>query len=392
MSEKEKQLKNSFWYLIPVLVSNVLPIITIPIFTRILTVEDYGVYALAMVYAAFVNGLSNFGLTTGFERNFFENSDIMKRTSLLFTTLLFVLGTFLTSVFFTFIFKANLSGWVIGSSKYEYILFWALCAKGMLSLKTYYLTFFKNMENAKDFVEFTVIESLLYLLLSLFMVVHLRIGIIGLIWSQLLASTIVFLALSVKFLNSYQFGLDIHAFKISLRLSMPLTPRIFFGVIGKEFDKYMIGLLTTIGGVGVYDLGQRISNITFTFMTAIQNVFGPRVYKLLFYKGDEAKKSIGTYLTPFLYVSILIGLFISLFSEELIIVFTPKPYHGAIDIVSILCLLYGTYFFGKQPQLVYAKKTGLISVITLVGIFLNIGLNMPFIYKWGAIGAAWATL
>jgi O-antigen/teichoic acid export membrane protein len=31
-------------------------------------------------------------------------------------------------------------------------------------------------------------------------------------------------------------------------------------------------------------------------------------------------------------------------------------------------------------------------VLTLVSIGLNIGINIPFILKWGAIGAAWGTL
>ena len=48
-------------------------------------------------------------------------------------------------------------------------------------------------------------------------------------------------------------------------------------------------------------------------------------------------------------------------------------------------------FFGKQPQLIFKKKTGLLSIMGFFNIGLNIGLNIPFIMKWGAFGAAWAT-
>jgi len=68
MTSKERQIKNSFIYLLPVIVGNLIPILTLPIFTRILTKEDYGVYALSQVYAIFVNGVANFGLTIGYER------------------------------------------------------------------------------------------------------------------------------------------------------------------------------------------------------------------------------------------------------------------------------------------------------------------------------------
>lgn len=175
-------------------------------------------------------------------------------------------------------------------------------------------------------------------------------------------------------------------------MSLPLTPRIFFGVIGSQFDKYMIGLLNTVGGVGVYSIGQRVANIAFTYMTAIQNVFAPQVYKRMFKMGEEGGESVGRYLTPFLYISISLGLLIALFSEEVISILTPKSYHGAIDIVIVLSMLYGSYFFGKQPQLIFARKTHITSILTIVGIALNIGINIPFIMKWGAIGAAWGTL
>jgi len=216
-------------------------------------------------------------------------------------------------------------------------------------------------------------------------------GIIGLVWGQLLASLIIFTILSIKFARSLPVSFDGKALKESLKLSLPLTPRIFFGIIGSQFDKYMIGLLNTVGGVGIYNIGQKISNIIFTIMTAIQNVFGPQVYMRMFEQGEEGKKSIGRYLTPFLYCSISIGLLISLFSEEIITVLTPKSYHGAIDVVIILSMLYGTYFFGKQPQLIYAKKTIITSTLTLVSIGLNILINIPFITKWGVLGAAWGT-
>ena len=377
--------------MVPVIVSNVLPIMTIPIFTRILTVEDYGVFALVMVYATFVSGISNFGLQTGFERNFFEDNSLRKKVDLLFSTLLFVLFILLIFLVLTFIFKRPLSNWIVGCLKYGNILFLALCARGIISIKSYYLIFFKNVENARAFVLYTVIESLLATFLSLFMVAYLRIGVIGLIWAQLIAGALIFLTLSTKFIYSYPFNIDASALKSSLRLSLPLTPRIFLGIISKEFDKYMIGMMSTLGAVGVYGLGQRIANITLTIMTAIQNVYAPQVYKRMFQEGEEAKQSIGTYLTPFFFISILVAFLVALFNEELILILTPEPYHGAIDIISIFCMFYGTIFFAKQPQLVYAKKTGIISILSLVGIILNIALNIPFINRWGSIGAAWAT-
>jgi O-antigen/teichoic acid export membrane protein len=392
VEEKRKQIKNSMLYMAPMAVSSILPLISLPIFTRILTKEDYGVLALAQVYATFVSGLSNFGLIIGYERNFFQYREQNSAAQLLYSTLLFVVTVFLLFTFVTYLFRSNLSKWIIGSSNHGSLLFWAFCSAGVMSLKNYYLTYYKNTENAKAFVWYTIDESVLGIVLSLFLIVYVQVGVIGLVWGQLIASLIILSVLGFNFLKLYPMTFSWEILMDSLRISLPLTPRIFFGVIGTQFDKYMIGLLNTVGGVGIYSIGQKISLAVFNYMTAIQNVYSPQVYKRMFELGEEGGKSIGRYLTPFAYISIALGLMISLFSEEIIFVLTPKSYHGAADIIIILSMLYCSYFFGKQPQLIFAKKTYVTSLLTLVGIVLNVGINIPFIYKWGVIGAAWGTL
>ena len=96
-----------------------------------------------------------------------------------------------------------------------------------MGLKTYYLTYFKNTENAKAFVWYTIDESVMGVLLSLFMVAYLRIGVIGLIWGQLLASLAIFMILSYRFVKVLPVSFSQDALKDSLKLSLPLTPRIF---------------------------------------------------------------------------------------------------------------------------------------------------------------------
>jgi O-antigen/teichoic acid export membrane protein len=88
-----------------------------------------------------------------------------------------------------------------------------------------------------------------------------------------------------------------------------------------------------------------------------------------------------------------LALVIALFSEEVIAILTPPAYHGAIDIVAILSMYYGILFIGKitGPQLIFAKKTHITSLLTVVSIIVNIGVNIPIIMTWGAVGAAWGT-
>ena len=129
MINKEQQIKNSFIYLLPIITSSVLFFIAIPIFTRILTKEDYGVLALAQVYAIFVNGLANFGMTAAYDRDYFQyRGNRLKTAQLLYSILLFVMFNFLLLAGLTYLFRGALSELIIGSVEHGNILFWAFCA------------------------------------------------------------------------------------------------------------------------------------------------------------------------------------------------------------------------------------------------------------------------
>ena len=392
MTSKEQQIKNSALYLLPVIVGTAIPFLTLSVFTRILTKEDYGALALVQVYGAFITGLANFGLLLIYERNFFEYRALKEAAQLLYTILFFVFTSLSLCLLITYIFKDRLAFLITGSSGNASLLIWATLSTGILSCKTYYITYFKNTENAKSFVWYTIDESVLGAVISLFLVVYLRAGVIGLVWGQMTASLVIIMILGYRFLKILPVSFNLKILGNSLKLAYPLTTSFLFKVIGNQYDKFMISFLGSIGAVGIYSIGQKVSSAVFTFMTAIENVFAPQVYRRMFELGDKAGKSIGSYLTPFLYISIATALLISLFAEEIITLLTPESYHGAIDIVIVSSMLLGSHFFGKTPQLVFVKKTFFASLLTLVRIVLNIAINIPFILKWGAIGAAWGAL
>ena len=394
MANKEQQVKNSFIYLLPLIVSSIFPFIALPIFTRILTKEEYGILALAQIYAIFVSGFANFGMAASYDRNYFKyRNDICKAAELLFSTLSFVMSNFLILAIPTYFFRGEFAKLIIGDFRYGNILFWSYFAQFFSTISYYYYSYFKNTEMAKSFATYTIVGSLSNFAISIFLVAYLRIGVLGIIYAQLSSGIIVFGILSYKFVTRLSFSLNKSILFESLKISYPLTPTIFFGVIGTHFNKYIIGLLASLGGVGIYSIAQKVASLVFIYMTSLQNVFSPQVYKRMFDLNENGGQSAGVYLTPFIYISTALAMMIAIFSEEIIYILTPLSYHGATDIVTILSMYYGFLFFGKitPMQLIYSKKTYLCTVLSMVNIGLNVILNVFFIIKWGVIGAAWGT-
>ena len=395
MTGKEQQIKNSFIFLLPTITSSLFFFISTPIFTRILNKEDYGVLALAQVYAIFLSGLANFGMTAAYERNYFQFRNNPKETArLLYSSLLFVMLNCILFAGITYIFRGSISKMIIGADGYGNLLFWSCCALFLTNISYYYLSYFTNSERAKDVVFYTIGGSIINLSFSLFLVAYLRIGVIGIVFAQFFSGSVIFCVLSYKFIKMLKPSLSKKIFIESLKISYPLTPRVFLSVLDTQFDKYMIARLASIGGAGIYSVGQKIASSIFTYMNSIENVFSPQVYKRMFDLRDKGSDSIGKYLTPFAYISILLALVVAIFSEEIISILTPAPYHGAKDIIAVLAMFYGLMFFGKinSRQLIFMKKTHITSLLTMIRIVINVGLNIIFIKKWGAIGAAWGVL
>lgn len=385
------QIKNLFWYFIPFCFKNLLPLIALPVFTSYISSEEFGLYALAVFYGTFGAGLANLGLSSVFERNFFEKTPI-ERKKLLWNILWFVMLCFSMIGFLTIQFNFSISQFIFQSSVLAKFLFLGLFFQTFKSLNIYFFTYLKNYENAQKFTYLSILESSLSIGIAMGLVVYFSMGLYGFILGQAIGVLITFIITFLFVFFPFKYKFDIQLLKDQLSLSLPLTPRIFFGLINSQFDRYMLGILSSMGGVGLYDIGQKIANTSFSFMTSVQNVFAPQVYKRLFSKDIVVQKSVGAFLTPFFYLCILFCLTLSLFSFEIIYILTPEEFHKAAPIVSILSLLYGFYFFAKQPQLLIAKKTGLISILSFVSIFSNIVLNVFFIKYYGVIGAAFATL
>ena len=382
---------NFFWYGLSFSIKSIIPLVSLPWFSKFLSLEEFGIFALSIFFGTFISGISNLGLLNVFERNYFEISE-EQRKNFLFSVVIFVLCIISSSTFIVFLFQKSLSILIFRDSAIAEFLIYGLFFTGIKSLNQYFYTYLKNQKAGKVFSILSIIESVTNIFIALILVINLNLGIKGFFLGQTLGSLLVFFFFCLYCFNHGYTSFNLKLLTQSLKLSLPLTPRIFFAVINTHFDRYMINLLGTLGGVGIYEIGQKLSNSIFIFMTALQQIFSPNVYKKMFSKNKSEFLSIGKYLTPFFFMCVLFAMPIALFSKEILFLFFPEEFQYGAPVISILSVLYIVYFFGKQPQLMYAKRTGLISWLTFFSIFLNVSLNIPFIYTYGYLGAAWATL
>lgn len=382
---------NFRYYLSVYAIRQAIPIFSIPIFTRILSVEQFGIYALSIFFGTFISGISNFGLLTIFQRNFFEYDDKSDVKDLLFSMIVFI-SFFLISILVIINFLGKPIIELLFQKKLGLgILTLSSLQMGIKSLNQLFYSFYKNSLNGKLYSLISIIESILMLIIPLSLLIFLKksveLYVIGFLTSNLIVFIIFYsktFKLKIPQFNTYEL-------KKSLKLSLPLTPTIFFGIINTQFDRYMLGILNNLAGTGLYDIGQKIANTSFSFITSLQNIFEPEVYKKMFSNDINQINQISNYLLPYFFLSSVFCFGLILFSNELVFFFLPDEYEKSSSIISILSFTYLIYFFGKIPQLLFKKKTVLITILSMISILTNIILNLYFISEFGIIGAAYAT-
>ena len=66
---------NFFWYGLSFSIKSIIPLVSLPWFSKFLSLEEFGIFALSIFFGTFISGISNLGLLNVFERNYFEISE-----------------------------------------------------------------------------------------------------------------------------------------------------------------------------------------------------------------------------------------------------------------------------------------------------------------------------
>lgn len=360
-----------------------------------LTPGELGQFVITQVYASIAVGLVNFGLLVGYERNFFiyEKSN-NQSAQLISSALLFVSTNLLILILIVYQYQIEISHLLLSNDAPINLFLIVLTATSISSLSQYYLTFYKNSGSAKRYVQFMIFKTGCYFSIAMLLLFLSSLKVLSLAYALLISNMLTFIFLVMVLIRRLPPSFNKLMLKNMLKISFPLTPRVFFGLLSTQFDKIMLGLIGSTDLVGIYSVGQKFSSLTYQFMNGLGRVFQPELYRKLFGNKHKSKADeINNFMMPYFYISIFMALLVAIFAKEFITIFLAKEYFQASIIATILSIYYASFFFGKivGNQLIYAKKTFTITLLTLTGIFLNIGLNIPFIINWGIYGAAWAT-
>jgi O-antigen/teichoic acid export membrane protein len=386
-SDVFETLKHSKNYFFADVATNALAVVSVPIFTRLLSEADYGMIALFQAYSGIMIALLSLNAYTAVSRYFYENKEDFKQ--FVGTTLVFVFLIF-GSVALPFCVWYRHIGDVMGLPGLLPIFLIFICLFQIL--RSIYIQILIPQKKSKEVAIINTVKGYAAVAFGIVFVYLLKENkYLGRIWANLLVFSIFSVFFLLKLRKYTELSVNFNHIKYIAHFSFPLIPSTLSGTILSQFDRIMISSTLGLASAGLYSLGYNIGTILLIAVSAIQMAIIPDFYK--FIRNNEYDRLDFLIKRIFSFITIA-ALGLVFFAKEIGMVLADKKFHPGLTVVPVIVIAY-TFFamylvYGKY--ITYEKKTYYSSIVVLSSGMLNIVLNVLLIPRYGYIAAAYTTL
>lgn len=362
----------------------------LPLYTRVLSPADYGISDILSTLIGLVGIVLSIEIGQGLYRFYPEARNEEEKagyTSTAFWFIAIIYGIF-------FLLCLPIAPWVAkltlnsaNNSRYIVIALITLLIYGPYVLSSLVL---QCRFQAIQYGITNLVLTIVSLLVSILTVLILRMGIAGVLIGNA-AGYIAGLGMAIMYARpNYQLMFRWDKLKEMLRFSIPLVPSSLGYFATLYINRLALTILLTLTDVGLFSIAYRLVSPIGLIMGSLSSSLTPLIYAN--YRSDETPAAIARIFRIVFSGCLILTLFFSLFSKELLFFLTTPDYYAAAGLMPILtvsAVFSGLYLF--TTGLVIAKKTTTIALINVLSGLLNIGLNWILIPALGVFGAGLAT-
>jgi O-antigen/teichoic acid export membrane protein len=386
--------KNTIYYGVGNILNKSLGFILIPIYSRVIPIEQYGVLAIVELFIILFLAILNFGITSGHERYFFLEKAKNEYSIFLFNN---VLGLFLFSLISLgalTIFRSQLSLIFWGTSDYSFCILLGLL---ITFVEINNLIPFQVLQfdgKPLNYIITNFVRLMLSVMATIFFVLSMNLGIVGILYGRLAGSGLTMLFQFMTVLVPRMLArIDLNKVRMTMHYGLPMSVSLIGYLIFASSDRYMINWLLDERQTGMYGFGFKIANIVMLLVQSIGIGYLPAMYQQ-----EKEVDNIRFYRKMLFYYAFIMSyatLFFLFFYKILLwpIVHNKEYWSGVqiVPVMSLAFLIMGMNYF-VNLGLTLKNKTRYYIIPTFVAALVNIGLNFIFIRRFGFIGAAYSAL
>lgn len=384
-------VKAAFWFIVVSLVQKAFSFITVPIFTRVMTQEQYGLYSTYLSITNIVTVFLTLNLDSGAYSNVMgkeKNEKVKNETTISYATLSFVITTFFG--IFAIIFIDKIATF-FKISEFMIILM-------LIEIYTFPIIKFWTFQQRfkykyKSLIIYTLITSIVNVVLGILLVLNVDIGqqavgrIASVIIVQIISAILFYIYFAIKtkkLFSTLKWG-------ETLKFQLPLIPYYLSMNFLLSSDLVMIRSMVGSAEAACYSVAYSIGQVMIILKQAIIDAVRPWIYEKLNNKDYEQISKVSNIL---IILVVLLSILLSEIAPELVLIIASNKYSEAIYVIppvalsSMFTFLYQLFVIIET----YYKKTTKIMIASVIAAIINLILNYICIPIFGYIVAGYTTL
>lgn len=387
--------KNTIIYTIGNMLPKVIVFIMLPIYMNYLNPGEYGLIQTINALVAVLSILYLTSLRTSVTRSYIDYDREEDKQG-------FILSIFLFLIVFALVISTillNLKGIIAPylfnnipiDPYYKYLI--------ILSFLSIFpiipLTHLRIREEAIKYVTFNLIEAILVVILTVYLLIIRDMGAVGsllaLIYSQCIMG-IIYVVYIVKVTKLKFKKCKATYIYSSLALAIPLVPHHLAGWANNAADRVIIEQYLNLRQLGIYSLGAQFNTALMLLVTSFNLAYAPRFYKMM--KKEEMDQRFYSRLFNSVVLILIFLILLALILVPLFVkYFGQNSYNANYLFVGFLFggTLWHLGYIMSVSSIIYYKKMSRVAFITVTTAIINVLFNIILIPILGILGASIAT-
>jgi O-antigen/teichoic acid export membrane protein len=378
--------KHSAVYGLGGIVSRVIAVFLLPVYTRYLDTSDFGAVSVLIALSAVLVTILRAGISSAFFRFWFDAKEPEQRLLVLRTSFWFTMASATLGLAAGFLLAGSIADslglddpWLVRAA---FVGIWAQMNFEQLT------SVFRVEERSSLFVLASLANVAVTVLASVLLIVVYDKGALGLIVGNFTGTLTVYLVLLGYRRAQLGFSFSRPLLREMNRFGVPLVPASLALIAMNLGDRFFLNHFAGIDEVGRYEIGVRIASAMVLLITAFRTAWPAFAYSID--DEREAKRTYAYVLTYLVALASWLALALGLLSPWLVrLLATPDYYEGG-RVVALLAfggVAYAAYIV-MAIGVGRAKRTQFNWVITGAAALISVTLNLLLVPDNGMMGSA----
>jgi O-antigen/teichoic acid export membrane protein len=372
------------------ILSRSIAFLLLPLYTRVLTPQEYGIRAMVALGLELILLLVACGLKEGINR-FYTSRDATAvspeqaaSTGIIAHAALIGLGVAVGLVFAPW-----LAGPLLGDAALAPFLRLGLIAGFFMHVQEAAFVYLRARQRARTVAMASVGGLIAMVLLNLLFVVVLRTGVAGIFYAEMLVFGVSGVFFTVRALRELGVTVAPPVVRAMVRFGAPLMFVPFTWLVVSRTDVLFLTHYGSLAYVGVYALAVQCAQVLqFAVTTPFRNFWDPVQFQLA---RDPAGSATFRRMFQWVTFTAVVAAFAcAVAADEVISIMAAPAFHAAASVVPLVLVAYvfeALHLFFNAALLV-RNRTALAAVVAVVTAVVNIGANALLVPHYLAYGAA----